>query len=287
MTAAAAPAARRRLGSDVAAERLLTAVETRQEGFLLRREGGWVNLYRYAEGRSRVPVRHGGRSRVRPPSPTSVNACANGCSSTRSSRCTCAAPRRAMAGRRVLRRSCNSRRPDLTRPGRGQSVQGVAARTENPWWAMTRYRSLRAATVRAGRVGWRMTPGRKTASAARGDAAPVALRCRRGRRHHCRHRLRRARSRRRIGGRRGLRDFGQSRRRLLAGLRSTSRQRYKRSRAVLAEDTTAVIVTSFAVESAKPRRPGCNGCDAYEQESDAGERHCGQREQMLRKRLSA
>ena len=35
---------------DVAAERLLTAVEARQEGFLLRREGGWVNLYRHAEG---------------------------------------------------------------------------------------------------------------------------------------------------------------------------------------------------------------------------------------------
>lgn len=35
---------------DVAAERLLVAMEARQEGFLLRREGGWVNLYRQEGG---------------------------------------------------------------------------------------------------------------------------------------------------------------------------------------------------------------------------------------------
>jgi len=35
---------------DASAERLLAAVEARQEGYLLRREGGWVNLYHYAAG---------------------------------------------------------------------------------------------------------------------------------------------------------------------------------------------------------------------------------------------
>ena len=35
---------------DVAAERLLVAMEPRQECFLLRREGGWVNLYRQTDG---------------------------------------------------------------------------------------------------------------------------------------------------------------------------------------------------------------------------------------------
>lgn len=35
---------------DTAAERLLEAMESRQEGFLLRREGGWVNLYRQTGG---------------------------------------------------------------------------------------------------------------------------------------------------------------------------------------------------------------------------------------------
>jgi hypothetical protein len=35
---------------DAAAERLLSALEPRQDGFLLRREGGWVNLYRLVDG---------------------------------------------------------------------------------------------------------------------------------------------------------------------------------------------------------------------------------------------
>jgi len=37
-------------GSDEAAEKLLATLEPRQEGFLLRREGNWVNLYRQAGG---------------------------------------------------------------------------------------------------------------------------------------------------------------------------------------------------------------------------------------------
>jgi len=37
-------------GSDEAAEKLLATLEPRQEGFLLRREGNWVNLYRMIAG---------------------------------------------------------------------------------------------------------------------------------------------------------------------------------------------------------------------------------------------